>query len=77
MKQTEVLQTVEWAEDMFGSLVTSTQCSRRDVMRAVKAGLVESVGMVVISDDDGFAIEPERYKEGFKLTADGRSRLDS
>ena len=75
MNQVELLQTVDWAERMFGSLTTNRQCPRRDVMRAIDAGLVKSAGMVQLCDDDGASLDPERYREGFKLTVAGKVRL--
>lgn len=71
MKRQQVLEAVAWAEDLYGSLISGGRYTRRDLMRCVKAGLVESAGMVVVMDGD-FAKDPERYREGFKLTAAGR-----
>lgn len=75
MKRRNVLDTIQWAEDEFGSMVTGGIVTRRDVMRCVRAGLVQSAGMVVVMDDDGGIKEPERYREGFKLTDAGRREL--
>lgn len=75
MKQRAVLETVADAEDHYGSLVTNGQCSRRDVMRCVNAGLVESAGLVTLLDDDCSPFAPERWREGFRLTQAGRAAL--
>lgn len=44
-------------------------------MRAVKKGFVESIGSVVKCDDDGCAVQPEGYVEGFVLTEEGKEFL--
>lgn len=75
MTQFDVLETMEWAEEHFGSLATNRQCRRRDVMKLVNAGLAISAGLVALCDDDGWTIEPERYGEGFKMTDAGKERL--
>lgn len=75
MKQQDVLETMAWAEKHFGSLTTNRQCPRRDVLRAVRHGLVESVGIVELCDDDGFMVWPTRHREGFVLTDQGRDVL--
>lgn len=70
-----LLDQFEWGEEHFGSLLTGRTVRRDQVRRAVAAGVVESAGMVVVCDDDGFAREPERWREGFKLTDAGRAAL--
>jgi hypothetical protein len=77
VKRNDVLETIDWAEKAFGSLHTNSQCSRRDVMRCVNAGLVKSVGQTYCCDDDGSILEPERMKEGFILTEKGRAALNT
>ena len=76
MRQHDVLETIAWAENHFGSLVTNTQCTRREVLRAVNKGLVVSVGDVFMCDDDGFHVDPEIIKEGFVLTAQGKELVE-
>jgi hypothetical protein len=75
MKLHDVLSTLEWAEKNFGSLHTNKVCPRRDVMRAVAAGLAESVGMGTPCDEDGFHLYNRVEREGFVLTAAGRLKL--
>lgn len=75
MKRRDVLEAVRWAEDNFGSLITNSGIHRRDVMRCVRAGLVQSAGPVVVLDDDGDIKEPERYREGFVLTKAGQEAI--
>ena len=75
MKTLDVLQTVEWAMKHFGSLATSRQCTRRDVLREVKKGLVESSGFGALCDDDGFAVNSSREVKGFVLTDAGKDLL--
>lgn len=72
MKTHDVLSQIAWGEKHFGSIVTGRALPRRDVMREVAAGNVESVGLAAICDGDGFTIQPERYREGFRFTAAGR-----
>lgn len=67
-----VLESVADCEQLFGSLITNSVCTRRDVMRCVRAGLVKSVGPVTLMDDDDSPVEPERFREGFRLTEAGR-----
>lgn len=76
MKQRDLLQVVAWAEKYFGSLHTTRQVPRRDMMRAVKNGYAKSIGMAVACDGDGFVAYPERYREGFVLTDLGRRALN-
>ena len=71
----DVLDIIAWAEREFGSLHTNRVCTRRDVMRAVKAGWVESAGMCEQCDDDGSRLTERRAREGFVLTEAGRQRL--
>jgi hypothetical protein len=79
MRQSDVLETVAWAEKHFGSLTTNRQCTRREVRRAVQAGLVRSVGLVEMRDDDGGTFYSSRgatrVREGFVLTDAGRERV--
>ena len=75
MKQGDVLVDVAWGMHFFGSVCTGRGCPRRDMIRTRDAGLVESIGQVVMCDDDGFTIEPERYREGWVLTESGKTAL--
>lgn len=75
MKYVNTLETIEWAMEHFGSLVTNRQLSRREVMRCVKAGLAKSFGTVLVCDDDGSWLEPEVSREGFVLTKKGHKYL--
>lgn len=71
------LQTLAWGMQHFGGLISGGSLRRRDVMRLVKLGLARSLGMVTVCDDDGFALEPEREREGFALTEAGQAVLDA
>lgn len=75
MKLLDVLETVEWGMEHFGSVVTNRQLPKRDVMKAVDARLVRCIGEVALADGDGFTIEPERYRLGYVLTRVGKSTL--
>ncbi len=74
MKRRDVLESVQDCEDTYGALITNSRCTRRDVMRCVRAGLVKSIGYCRVMDGD-FAKEPEQEREGFKLTEAGRHWL--
>lgn len=69
------LEAIEWAEDEFGSLITTRQFPRRAILRLVERGLVRSAGLVTVLDGDGGMVEPERFREGFKLTDAGKQAL--
>jgi hypothetical protein len=73
--QFDTLVAVEHAEKHFGSLISTAQCTRRQIMYRVAEGLVQSVGMVMVCDGDGGISEPGREREGFKLTDLGREWL--
>lgn len=69
--QRDAIESIYWAMNNFGSLVTNRALPRSRVLRLVELGLVKSIGDVVMCDDDGFTIQPERYREGFRLTSEG------
>ncbi len=75
MNRRNTLECIQDCEEMYGALVTNRTCSRRDVMRCVRAGLAKSVGPRQLMDGDNCAVEPEQYREGFQLTAAGRKWL--
>ncbi len=75
MKRRDVLESILWAEEEFGSMITGGAVPRDDVMRQVRAGLISSAGLVRVLDGDGVAVEQERRREGFKLTPAGRQWL--
>jgi hypothetical protein len=74
MKRADLLVSIADCEDTYGSLCTGGGIPRRDVMRAVRAGLVRSIGRVRVFVDDGVPSKPARYAEGFRLTPHGRRR---
>jgi hypothetical protein len=69
------LETLEWGEKHFGSLATGRAFPRRVMLRLVSRGLVRSVGLVELCDDDGFTISPQRLGEGYVMTDAGRKAL--
>lgn len=75
MNLLEALATTAWAEYHFGSVCSSQHLRRSTIMRAVQRGWMEAIGMVAICDADGFLLQPERYREGFVLTAEGKRVL--
>lgn len=74
-KQLDTLRVVGDAQEHYGSLVTNSAYPRSVVVRLVLLGLVESAGVVRVCDDTGSPYEPERWREGFKLTQAGRLLL--
>lgn len=75
MKRIDVLEAIRDCEEWYGALITTNHVTRREVMRCVRAGLVKSVGMVVVIGEDESPREPERYREGFRLTDAARILL--
>jgi hypothetical protein len=75
-KQYNALDSLEWGEKVFGALMTNRQVPRRVVVRLVALGLARSVGTCTVCDDDGFLKMPEREREGFVLTEQGRKVLE-
>lgn len=71
-KQRDAVEAIGWGMRHFGSVVTNRHVRRRTVQALIRKGLAESVGRVQLCDDDGFMCEPERYREGFRLTHAGR-----
>jgi hypothetical protein len=69
--QANAIGTIAWAQDNFGSFAPGRQIRRATVLKLVELGLAESVGMVAMCDDHGSLKQPERYREGFKLTGAG------
>jgi hypothetical protein len=75
MRLLDLLGDVAWAMCHFGAITTGRTLPRRDMIRARNKGLVESVGQVTMCSADGFRVEPERWREGWRLTRDGRVML--
>lgn len=76
MKLFDLMEALIDANDRCDwNLSTGRHTPRRDMMKAVKAGLAESAGMCVEVDGDGWTKEPERYREAFKITPLGRKWL--
>ena len=59
----------------------STMTNRTFPLRRMKQleslGLVESAGIAVLCDGDGFTIQPERWGESWRLTQSGRDAIQS
>lgn len=57
----------------FGwSAATNRACPRRWMQKLALMGLVEPAGMSRLVDGDGFAVQPERWSESWRLTDAGR-----
>jgi len=57
----------------FGwSLFTGRAARKSDAVRLVDRGMMEDAGMAVVCDGDGFAKEPERHRQSYRLTEQGR-----
>jgi hypothetical protein len=74
VKDGVLLETVDWAQQHFGSLHSGGPVRRRDLLRAVRRGLVRSVGLTEVCDGDGWLIPGRKPREGFVLTEAGRIR---
>ncbi len=66
------IESLAWAMEWFGSLCTTRYCRRSTVLGLVALGIAESVGQVAVCDDDTTTKQPERYREGFRLTEFGK-----
>jgi len=76
MAERDVLELAEWGQENFGGgVVTNRLLRRREVLRAEARGLVKSLGLVPLCDDDGRIIQPERYREAWQLTEAGKTKL--
>jgi hypothetical protein len=69
------LDRIAWGEKYFGSLLTGRAFPRRRMLGYVRRGLAKSVGQVLVCDGDGCPLDPEREREGFVLTEQGRAIL--
>lgn len=79
MKRTiyDVLSLTEWGMEHFSGITTNRALPKRDMMRAVEAGLCRSIGSHPLCDGDGFTIYPERYREVYVLTDKGFDALEA
>jgi hypothetical protein len=75
VKLLDVLEAVAWGEENFGGLTTNRVVPRRDVMRCLRSGLVESNGFGPRCDGDGGITHSRRDVEVFVLTEAGRETL--
>jgi hypothetical protein len=58
----------------FGWVALTGRTIRRATMvRLAARHLVRDAGMTVVVDGDGYALEPERLRQGWELTEAGRS----
>lgn len=69
--QRDAIETLQWAMEHFGALITNRHVTRRTVVQLVNKGVAESIGQCIMCDGDGFTLYPERYREGFRLTEFG------
>lgn len=74
-RQTVALRAVAWGTEHFGALVAGGETQKRIVAALARKGLVEGVGDVLVCDGDGFAVHPERYRPGWRITAAGKKAL--
>lgn len=72
-RQKDAIEWLAWGMEHFGSLGTTRRVRRSTMMTLVKQGIAESVGQALMCDGDGFHLEPERYREGFRLTEYGQA----
>jgi 23S rRNA C2498 (ribose-2'-O)-methylase RlmM len=74
-RQEEVLRRVAWGTENFGALVTGRMTPVAVVRALMKKDLVADAGMVAVCDGDGFLVQPERYRQGWKITGEGKAVL--
>lgn len=70
----DALETVDWGTHFYGSVLATRACTTRSLRRLAELGLVEAKGEVLVYDGD-FAVEPERYRDGWSVTERGRVAL--
>lgn len=69
------LRSIRTYNDMgFAGLFTGRSIRVATMRRLAARGLVRSEAMIV-SDGDGFAVQPERWRTGWVLTARGKRAL--
>lgn len=69
------LTQVAWGQHFFGALFTGRHFPVRKMRALESRGLVTSIGACALCDGDGFIIMPERYRDGWQLTAAGIASL--
>jgi hypothetical protein len=74
-RQEAALREVAWGTEHFGALVTGGATRHRDVDSLFKKKLVADAGAVLVCDEDGFVRQPERYRQGWKITDAGKKAL--
>jgi hypothetical protein len=74
-QQAHALGRVAWGTKHFGALTTGGDTRRRDVLALLDKGLVADAGMCALCDGDGFTLQPERYRQGWKTTEAGAQWL--
>lgn len=74
-RQRAALESVALGTEHFGALVTGHVTRKSDVLRLYAIGYVADAGMVAICDGDGFVLQPERYRQGWKVTDAGKKAL--
>jgi hypothetical protein len=74
-KQLLAMRSIAWGQRHFGALVTGRVTTRATVRALERKSLACSAGTVAVCDGDGFLVQPQRYREGFRLTAQGLAFL--
>jgi len=74
-REMRVLRAVMRAQQHFDGLPTNRVFRRSIADRLLARGLIISAGMAVLCDEDGFAKQPERYAEIYKLTDAGHAAI--
>lgn len=76
-RQFAALRQVAWGTNHFGALVTGRVTRLADVLALHALGFVADAGMVAVCDGDGFLLQPERYRQGWKITEAGKKALET
>lgn len=75
--QKRALQTARRAEGLGMSGVLPGRRTRRSTLRSLEAAGLMRSEMMVVCDGDGYALQPERERRGWTLTAAGRAAADA
>jgi hypothetical protein len=73
--QRAALERVAWGTKHFGALVTGRVTRKRDVIALFERGFVADAGMVAVCDGDGFLLQPQCYRQAWKITTKGKAAL--
>lgn len=71
-RERKLLRSIAWGTEHFGALATRATVTAR---RLEEKGLAKYKGLGVVCDGDGFALQPERERDCWAITAKGKRWL--